>query len=354
MRIGLHVHVAGGYVKAVEHAKASGCTAMQVFSTNPRSYRTSAIDGVALERSHGCAARPGSIRARSTRRISSTSRAPIRRSPKARSGCCKTISPSPRAAGCASSTRISVRTARAIAARDSTRFAARSKRRLRRSSRVSSWCSKTRPERAILGGTLEELGALSRSLPIRSSESASIPRTRGLPATKSIPKKASIASWRRPNGRSALDRILMFHFNDTQVELGASRDRHWHIGEGKIGFEGFRALLAHRELREKTAILETPGSDADDLRNMQTILAIARGARQALSRHAQVRQAQVRLEKERRIGAVDLQPQIDVGDVGDERCGADRVAKHLKPLDGCGNLQSLYSGDSNLSTVFCR
>jgi len=75
-----------------------------------------------------------------------------------------------------------------------------------------------------------------------------------------------------------LDRVVMFHFNDTEVPLGASRDRHWHIGDGNIGFEGFRALLAHRELREKTAILETPGSDADDLRNMQTIRAIEKGA----------------------------------------------------------------------------
>jgi hypothetical protein len=30
-------------------------------------------------------------------------------------------------------------------------------------------------------------------------------------------------------------------------------------------------------LRGRTAILETPGSDDDDIRNMQTILAIARG-----------------------------------------------------------------------------
>ncbi len=79
-----------------------------------------------------------------------------------------------------------------------------------------------------------------------------------------------------------IDRILLFHFNDTEVPLGASRDRHWHIGDGRIGFEGFRALLAHPKLREKTAILETPGSDADDLRNMQTILAIQRGALSSL------------------------------------------------------------------------
>ena len=77
--------------------------------------------------------------------------------------------------------------------------------------------------------------------------------------------------------RIGLERLLMFHFNDTQVPLGASRDRHWHIGEGNVGFEGFRALLGHAELRDKTAILETPGSDEDDLRNMQTIAAILRG-----------------------------------------------------------------------------
>src|SRR5262249_1352162 len=82
----------------------------------------------------------------------------------------------------------------------------------------------------------------------------------------------------RAEAEIGLARILMFHFNDTQVELGASRDRHWHIGEGRIGFEGFRALLAHQELRDKTAILETPASDADDERNMLTILANERGA----------------------------------------------------------------------------
>jgi hypothetical protein len=36
--------------------------------------------------------------------------------------------------------------------------------------------------------------------------------------------------------------------------------------------------LAHPQLGDKAAILETPGDDADDLRNVQTVLAIARGA----------------------------------------------------------------------------
>ena len=41
--------MAGGYAKAVEHAKAAGCDALQIFSSNPRSYRPSAINGPALD-----------------------------------------------------------------------------------------------------------------------------------------------------------------------------------------------------------------------------------------------------------------------------------------------------------------
>jgi hypothetical protein len=37
----------------------------------------------------------------------------------------------------------------------------------------------------------------------------------------------------------------------------------------------------HPEVREKTAILETPGEEADDARNMQTIQAILKGAQKA-------------------------------------------------------------------------
>ena len=40
-------------------------------------------------------------------------------------------------------------------------------------------------------------------------------------------------------------------------------------------------------------------------------------------------QTEARLQEERRIGAVDLQAELDVGNVGDERCGADGVAEHV-------------------------
>ena len=42
-----------------------------------------------------------------------------------------------------------------------------------------------------------------------------------------------------------------------------------------------------------------------------------------------MRQPEIRLQEERRIGAVDFQAELDVGNVGDERGGADGVAEHV-------------------------
>ena len=48
MRIGVHVRVSGGYAKATDYAKSLGCTALQIFSSNPRSYRVTKLDAPAL------------------------------------------------------------------------------------------------------------------------------------------------------------------------------------------------------------------------------------------------------------------------------------------------------------------
>ena len=38
-----------------------------------------------------------------------------------------------------------------------------------------------------------------------------------------------------------------------------------------IGLAGFRAIAGHAGVRGKTAILETPGEEPDDVRNMERI-----------------------------------------------------------------------------------
>ena len=40
-----------------------------------------------------------------------------------------------------------------------------------------------------------------------------------------------------------LEKIKLIHANDSKVGLGDRKDRHNHIGDGKIGIEGFKNLI---------------------------------------------------------------------------------------------------------------
>lgn len=54
-----------------------------------------------------------------------------------------------------------------------------------------------------------------------------------------------------------------FHLNDSAGELASNRDRHVLIGEGNIGAEPFRWLLADKRSRGIPLILETPQQNVD-------------------------------------------------------------------------------------------
>ena len=58
-----------------------------------------------------------------------------------------------------------------------------------------------------------------------------------------------------------LDRLAMIHFNDSRSALGSRMDRHEHIGAGRIGSAGLRAVLCHPRLAHVPYFLETPGMD---------------------------------------------------------------------------------------------
>jgi deoxyribonuclease-4 len=58
-----------------------------------------------------------------------------------------------------------------------------------------------------------------------------------------------------------LDRLRMIHLNDSKSELGSRSDRHEHIGAGRIGPDGLAHLLRHPRLAHVAWYLETPGMD---------------------------------------------------------------------------------------------
>jgi deoxyribonuclease-4 len=279
MKIGMHMKVGGGYAAAVSRAKNIGCSAIQIFSTNPRSYRIPKIDVPGLEEF-----------------------AALRRS----AGLDPCVSHTPYLINLASDDpkiyKGSVGLLEhdlAVAARGGIRYVnthlGAYGKRDRRDGFVAI-CQALEQALAMIdpgvylvmensagagslaGGTLEELGRFVTALD-HPQLGVCLDTAHAWAAGYEISGTGGVDRFVYEAAQCiGLDRVHLFHFNDTQVPLGANRDRHWHIGEGNIGFDGFRALLARPELREKTAILETPGDEGDDERNMQTILAIARGA----------------------------------------------------------------------------
>ncbi|MCP4591233.1 MAG: deoxyribonuclease IV, partial [bacterium] len=70
-----------------------------------------------------------------------------------------------------------------------------------------------------------------------------------------------------------LERIEAFHLNDSKGDLGSRKDRHEHIGQGRIGLEGFRHLLNDPRLAGLPGLLETPkGKELDEDRENLAVL----------------------------------------------------------------------------------
>ena len=78
--------------------------------------------------------------------------------------------------------------------------------------------------------------------------------------------------------RIGLERLRLIHLNDSRSERGSRTDRHEHLGAGRIGEIGLAHLLRQPRLAGATYILETPGMDEGyDALNLGRALALARG-----------------------------------------------------------------------------
>ncbi len=76
-----------------------------------------------------------------------------------------------------------------------------------------------------------------------------------------------------------LKRLKLVHLNDSRYGLGEGLDRHWHIGKGKIGMEGFISMFKNKSFRRGCFIMETPINDEGDERtNMDAALSALKKA----------------------------------------------------------------------------
>jgi deoxyribonuclease-4 len=80
------------------------------------------------------------------------------------------------------------------------------------------------------------------------------------------------------DARLGLNRLPVIHLNDSKSALGSRMDRHEHVGAGHIGEVGMAHLLRHPMLAHAAYILETPGMDEGyDAINLARAVALARG-----------------------------------------------------------------------------
>lgn len=117
-----------------------------------------------------------------------------------------------------------------------------------------------------LGVDLEELGAIADAL-----EAAALPTARigfcldtahAWSAGHDLADPDTIDAFvDRFDRRIGLERLALIHLNDSNAERGSRLDRHEHIGAGRIGERGLAHLLRHSRLAGVPWILETPGMD---------------------------------------------------------------------------------------------
>ncbi len=61
--------------------------------------------------------------------------------------------------------------------------------------------------------------------------------------------------------RIGLARLVLIHLNDSKMDAGAYLDRHEHVGAGRIGERGLGHIVRHPSLGHVAFVVETPGMD---------------------------------------------------------------------------------------------
>lgn len=69
------------------------------------------------------------------------------------------------------------------------------------------------------------------------------------------------ATFQRFDDTVGLDRLRLFHLNDSVKGLGSRVDRHAAIGDGEVGADAFRRIVTDPRFADRPMILETPKED---------------------------------------------------------------------------------------------
>ena len=68
-----------------------------------------------------------------------------------------------------------------------------------------------------------------------------------------------------------LDRLRLFHLNDSATPFASKRDRHAGIGEGSLGDEPFRRIMTDERFAHVPKVIETPKELPEDPKDLVTL-----------------------------------------------------------------------------------
>lgn len=125
----------------------------------------------------------------------------------------------------------------------------------------------------VIGDTFEELGKIVHATKGRAGVCFDTQHAFG--SGYDLRTKESVAAVAREfHEKIGFEHLYASHCNDSMVELNSHKDRHEHIGKGKIGKAGFEALFTNTHFGKINYLLETePGGIKEDLKILKTIRA---------------------------------------------------------------------------------
>lgn len=279
MRFGAHVSIAGNLHLAVDRAVAVGCECLQIFVGNPRQWRPVryADEVVALFREKRARAGLDPLVAHSAYLINLASPDRTVHSRSVASLACS-VEGITLLGGMGVITHIGSRMGHSLRAARS-RVVAALEAVLQRTAGSLVLLENSAGAGEAIGGTFEELAEILDALVWHPRVGVCLDTAHLFAAGWDIRTPEGVARTLRAFDRTVgLRHLRALHLNDSRAGLGTRLDRHAHIGAGRIGTMGLRALIHHPAVHHLPGFIETPGFDRQDAdrRNLEALKRLRR------------------------------------------------------------------------------
>lgn len=274
MRFGFHISIAGGFTKVVERAKARGCQTIQFFSRNPRGWKYSPLDKKEVEEFRSS--------------IKSTDLSPIflhmpylpniaSLKSKFYNRSIDSIAEDLKRANQLGAQYLIIHIGHRLESSEDEAIEAVSQginqafEKMRNS--IVLLLENTAGQGTEIGYSFDQIQKIIEEVNEHQRIGVCLDTAHTFEAGYDLSNREGLdRTLEKFDQRIGLKRLHLLHLNDSKTPLGSRKDRHWHIGEGYIGVEGFRNLVNHPLLRDFPGIMETPRKDTvEDLKNMKLI-----------------------------------------------------------------------------------